>query len=34
VRSGTLAAVVTKVGVTTNVTVQFTACGQYTVTRS
>jgi len=32
--SGTLAAVVTKNSATTNVTVQFTACGQYTVTRS
>ncbi len=32
--SGTLAAVVTKNGATTNVTIQFTACGQYTVTRS
>jgi hypothetical protein len=32
--SGTLTAVVTKNGTTTNVTVQFTACGQYTVTRS
>jgi len=32
--AGTLAAVVMKNGVTTNVTIQFTACGQYTVTRS
>ena len=32
--SGTLAAVVKKNSATTNVTVQFTACGQYTVTRS
>jgi hypothetical protein len=32
--AGTLMAVVTKNGVTTNVTIQFTACGQYTVTRS
>jgi|SRR5689334_21515830 len=32
--SGTLTAVVTKNSTTTNVTVQFTACGQYTVTRS
>ena len=32
--AGTLTAVVTKGDVTTNVTVQFTACGQYTVTRS
>ena len=32
--AGTLAAVVTKNGVTTNVAIQFTACGQYTVTRS
>jgi len=32
--SGTLTAVVTKNGTTTNVMVQFTACGQYTVTRS
>jgi len=32
--SGTLAAAVTKNSATTNVTIQFTACGQYTVTRS
>lgn len=32
--SGTIKAVVTKHGATTTVTVQFTACGQYTVTRS
>lgn len=32
--SGTLTAVVTKSSVVTNVTIQFTACGQYTVTRS
>ena len=32
--SGTLTAVVTKNAATTNVMVQFTACGQYTVTRS
>jgi hypothetical protein len=32
--AGTLAAVVTRNNVTTNVTIQFTACGQYTVTRS
>ena len=33
-KSGTLTAVVTKNAATTNVMVQFTACGQYTVTRS
>jgi len=32
--SGTLMATVSRNGVTSNVTVQFTACGQYTVTRS
>lgn len=32
--SGTLMAVVTKNSIATNVTIQFTACGQYTVTRS
>jgi hypothetical protein len=32
--SGTLTATVTKNGVTTTVTITFTACGQYTVTRS
>jgi hypothetical protein len=32
--SGTLVAVVTKDGATSTVTIQFTACGQYTVTRS
>lgn len=32
--SGTLAAVVTKGSTSTNVTIQFTACGQYTVTRT
>jgi hypothetical protein len=32
--AGTLMAVVTKNGVTANVTIQFTACGQYTVTKS
>jgi hypothetical protein len=32
--AGTLSAVVTKNNVTTNVTIHFTACGQYTVTRS
>ena len=32
--SGTLAAVVTKNTTSTNVTIQFTACGQYTVTRT
>jgi hypothetical protein len=32
--AGTLKAVVTRNGVTTTVTVAFTACGQYTVTRS
>ncbi len=32
--SGTLTAVVTKNSTTTNVTVQFTACGQYTVTKT
>lgn len=32
--SGTLAAVVTKNSASTNVTIEFTACGQYTVTRS
>ena len=32
--SGTLTAVVTKAGVSTTVTIHFTACGQYTVVRS
>ncbi|HWC74784.1 MAG TPA: hypothetical protein VG454_12695 [Gemmatimonadales bacterium] len=32
--AGTLMASVTKNGTTSNVTIQFTACGQYTVTRS
>ena len=32
--SGTLTAVVTKGTASTTVTIQFTACGQYTVTRS
>jgi hypothetical protein len=32
--TGTLVAVVTRNGTTTTVTIQFTACGQYTVTRS
>jgi len=32
--AGTLTASVTKNGTTSNVTIQFTACGQYTVTRS
>ena len=32
--AGTLAMTVTKNGVTSNVTIQFTACGQFTVTRS
>src|SRR3989449_267215 len=32
--AGTISAVVTRNGQTMNITVQFTACGQYTVTRS
>jgi hypothetical protein len=32
--SGTFQAVVTRNALTSNVTIQFTACGQYTVTRS
>jgi len=32
--AGTLTASVTKNGTTSHVTIQFTACGQYTVTRS
>ena len=32
--SGTLVIAVTKNSATSNVTIQFTACGQYTVTRS
>jgi hypothetical protein len=32
--AGTLTAVVTRNGATSTVTVQFTACGTYTVTRS
>jgi len=32
--AGTLQFVATRNGATTNVTIQFTACGTYTVTRS